>query len=265
MEQNSEELINQTYIIVKKLENKAKIFGNSVLVLSALDCLFGILAIFCSSLTIISFFASATSLTTITICGRIIQLKKLQQLEKSLKPLNLVAITWFINKYKKSKKGDNKELKTEKLSKIQIASICGAIAGIIFAIVSIFVPQITIAGDCVYNILISTGVEGICAFAGTFKGYTKRTEEEIAKIKEKQAEKEQKAIDKEALKEIKAEQKQAELTQAEQEAKLAKEKAKQEENELKAKQEAEYRAKIEEAKAKFLAEQNKTTQPVEVK
>ena len=101
MEQNSEELINQTYIIVNKLEKKAKMFGNGMLVLSILDCLFGILAIFCTSLTLISFFASATSLTAITICGRIIQIKKIQQLERALKPINLVALAWFVNKYKK--------------------------------------------------------------------------------------------------------------------------------------------------------------------
>lgn len=263
MEQNSEELINQTYIIVKKLENKAKIFGNSVLVLSILDCLFGIIAIFCSSLTIISFLASATSLTTITICGRIIQIKKIQQLEKALKPLNLVAIAWFVNKYKKylkSKKKGGNTVKSEKLSGVQIASICGAVVGIVFAIVSIFVPQIAIAGDSLYNILISTGIEGICAFAGTFKGYKKRTEEEIAKLKEKQAEKEQKAIEKEALKEIKNAEKLANQTKEQQE--KAQKKA-EEEAAAKAeaeKFEAEHRAKVEEAKAKLLAEQNKTEQ-----
>lgn len=190
---NSNELINQTLVIVQKLEKKATMFGNGMLVLSLFDCLFGILAIFCTSLTLTAFFASATSLTAITICGKVIQIKKIQSLEKSLKTLNFISIAWFVNKYRKylKNKGE-KKVKTTKLSGIQIASIVGAIVGIVFAIVSVFIPQIAIAGDCVYNILIATGVEGICAFAGTFKGYKNLTEEEIAKIKEKNAEKEAK-------------------------------------------------------------------------
>ena len=193
MEENSKELINQTLIIVEKLEKKATMFGKSMLILSLLDCLFGILAIFCTSLTLIAFFASATSLTAITICGRIIQISKIQSLEKSLKTLEFVSIAWFVNRYKKylKNKGE-KKVKTTKLSKIQIAAIIGAIIGIAFAIVSVFVPQIAIAGDCIYNILIATGIEGLCAFAGTFKGYKELTEEEIAKVKEKNAVKEAK-------------------------------------------------------------------------
>lgn len=194
MVENSKELINQTLVIVQKLEKKATMFGKGMLVLSLLDCLFGVLAIFCTSLTLTAFFASATSLTAITICGRVIQISKIRNLEKSLHTLNLVSIAWFVNKYKKylKNKGE-KKVKTTKLSKIQIASIIGAIFGIVFAIVSVFVPQIAIAGDCVYNILIATSIEGVCAFAGTFKGYKQLTEEEIAKIKEKNAEKEAKA------------------------------------------------------------------------
>ncbi len=263
MQEDSEKLIDKTYVIVTRLEEKAKMFGNGMLALSILDCLFGLLAIFCTSLTLTAFFASATSLTAITICGRIIQIKKIQQLEKALKPLNLVAIAWFVNKYKKylkSKKGAEKEVKTEKLSGIQIASIVGAVVGIIFAIVSVFVPQIAIAGDSLYNILISTGIEGVCAFAGTFKGYKKRTEEEIAKIKEKQAEKAQKAIDKEALKEIKNAEKLANQTKEQQE--KAQKKA-EEEAIAKAeveRLEAEHRAKVEEAKARLIAEQQNKTE-----
>jgi len=259
MQEDSNELLNSTYVIVKKLEKKAQMFGNGMLVLSLLDCIFGIVAIFCSSLTLVAFFASATSLTAITICGRIIQITKIQQLEKALKPVNLLAISWFVTRYKKylkSKKGGVREVKKTKLSGIQIASICGAIAGIAFAIVSAFVPQISIAGNSMYNILVASGVEGLCAFAGTFKGYATRTEEEIQKIKDKQIAKEQKAIEKEALKELKAAEKEANQTLAQQE--KAKEKAEQEAKE-KAEQEkieAEHRAKVEEAKARLLSDKN---------
>lgn len=193
MVENSKELLNKTLVIVKRLEKKATMFGNGMLVLSLFDCLFGILAIFCTSLTLTAFFASATSLTAITICGRVIQIKKIQSLEKSLRTLNFISLAWFVNKYKKylKNKGE-KKVKTTKLSKIQIAALIGAIVGIAFAIISIFVPQIAIAGDSVYNILIATGIEGVCAFAGTFKGYKEMTEEEIAKAKEKAAAKEAK-------------------------------------------------------------------------
>lgn len=192
MEEDSKVLIDKTLIIVKKLENKAKMFSNGMLVLSLFDCLFGILAIFCTSLSMVAFFASATSLTAITICGRVIQIRKIQVLEKSLKPFNALAVAWFVNKYRKylKNKGEQK-VKTEKLSGIQIASIIGAVVGVVFAVVSALVPQIAIAGDCIYNILIATGIEGLCAFAGTFKGYKKLTEEEIAKIQEKNKAKEE--------------------------------------------------------------------------
>lgn len=194
MEENSKELINKTLDIVQRLEKKATMFGNGMLVLSLLDCLFGVLAIFCTSLTLTAFFASATSLTAITICGRVIQIKKVQSLEKSLRTLNFAYMAWFVNRFKKylKNKGE-KKVKTTKLSKIQIAAIIGAIVGIAFTIVSIFVPQIAIAGDSIYNILVATGIEGVCAFAGTFKGYKEMTEEEITKAKEKAAAKEAKA------------------------------------------------------------------------
>lgn len=187
-----EELLTTNLLIVKTLEKKATMFGKGMLVLSLLDCIFGLLAIFCTSLTLTAFFASATSLTAITICGRVIQINKIQQLEKSLRTLNLLSLAWFVNKYKKYiKKGESK-VKTEKLSAIQIASIIGAVVGIAFAIVSVFVPAIAIAGDSIYNIFIATGVETICAFAGSFKGYKKLTDDEIAKLEAKKAKKAEK-------------------------------------------------------------------------
>lgn len=81
-------------------------------------------------------------------------------------------------------------MKTTKLSKIQIASIIGAVVGIAFGIVSVFVPQIQIAGNSLYNFAVSLGIEALSAFAGTFKGYAEKTTEEIEKAKEKLAEKE---------------------------------------------------------------------------
>lgn len=182
-------LLNKAYTIVEKLEDKAKRYGYATIIMSALDMIFCLISLFTISLTLVTLCASVTSITAITVCGRIIQVSKINKLRKILKPLNLVALAWFVNKYNKYLK--ESKMKTEKLSKVQIASIVGACVGVVFAIVSVFVPEICIAGDSIYNILISTGIETVCAFAGTFKGYTKLTEEEIAKIKEKQKQKEE--------------------------------------------------------------------------
>ena len=200
MTENDEtkELVSKTLVIVDAIEKKVKAFGKSVLILSIVDCIFGIISIFCTSLTIVAFLASAASLTTISIGGSIIQISKLRKLEQALRPVNAVALAWFINKYRKYLKTKKEaKVKTEKLSAVQIASIVGAVVGIVFAIVSIFVPQIAIAGDCVYNILVATGIEGICAFAGTFKRYKKLTDEEISKLQTKKEEKAKIAQEKE--------------------------------------------------------------------
>lgn len=197
---SEKELVSKTYIIVQRILSRAKTFNNASIILSFIDCVFGILAILCTSLTLVAFFASVASMTVITIGSSIIQTSKLRNLAKALKPVNLVALAWFVNKYKIYLKKENKKVKTTKLSGIQISAIVGAVVGVIFAVVSIFVPQIAIAGDSLYNILIATGIEGVCAFAGTFKGYKELTEEEIAKIKEKQELKDKKILQAKAVK-----------------------------------------------------------------
>ena len=184
-------LLTKNLVIMEELRKRSQMFAKPMLILSMLDVIFGILAIFCTSLQVIAFFASASSLTAITICGRLIQVNKINQLNKSLKTLNVVSLAWFVNRFKKLlNKKENGEVKTTKLSKIQIAAIIGAILGIAFGVVSVFVPQVQIAGNAIYNFAISMGIEALSAFAGTFKGYAQRTEEEIAKAKEKLAEKE---------------------------------------------------------------------------
>lgn len=184
-------LLTKNLVIVEELNKRAQMFAKPMLILSILDVIFGVLAIFCTSLQIVAFFASASSLTAITVCGRLIQVSKINQLNKSLKTLNVVSLAWFVNRYKKIlKKKENSEVKTTKLSKIQIASIVGAIVGVVFGVASAFVPQIQIAGNAVYNFAISLGIEAVSAFAGTFKGYAQKTEEEVAKAKEKLAAKE---------------------------------------------------------------------------
>ena len=85
-------LLDKNLEIVKSINHYAKTFGKSMLILSLLDVAFGVLAIFCTSLSLIALFASATSLTAITIFGRVIQVTKIRQLEKSLKTVNLISI-----------------------------------------------------------------------------------------------------------------------------------------------------------------------------
>lgn len=98
------------------------------------------------------------------------------------------SLLWTAGRILTKKQGG--KMNTKKLSKIQIASIIGAVVGIAFAIVSVFVPQIVIAGDMIYNIGIATGVEAICAFVGTFKGYKELTQEQIDALKNKNKQKE---------------------------------------------------------------------------
>ena len=202
-------LIGKTYIIIAEMLEKINVFGKSAIVLGIIDVIFGLLALLCTSLTFVAFLASTASLTVISLGSFVVQTSKLRNLAKALKPVNLVAIAWFVNKYKKYLKKENKTMKTTKLSGIQIASIVGAVLGIAFAVVSVFVPQIAIAGDSIYNILIATGVEGLCALAGTFKGYKQLTEEQIAKIQDKKKAKENKAL------QVKAEKAQKELDRIE--------------------------------------------------
>lgn len=202
-------LIGKTYIIIAEMLERINVFGKSAIVLGIIDVIFGLLALLCTSLTFVAFLASTASLTVISLGSFVVQTSKLRNLAKALKPVNLVAIAWFVNKYRKYLKKENKTMKTTKLSGIQIASIVGAIVGIVFAVVSVFVPQIAIAGDSIYNILIATGVEGLCAFAGTFKGYKQLTEEQIANIQDKKKAKENKAL------QVKAEKAQKELDRIE--------------------------------------------------
>ena len=146
-----EELLKQNLIIVQRLEKKASMFSNGMLVLSLLDVIFGILAIFCASLQVTALFMSASSLTAITICGRVIQASKIRQLNKSLKTLNLISLAWFVNRYKKYLK--EKEIKMTKSTVLQkilttILSVFGVGGVVVF-----FIPQFTGIATSVTNIV----------------------------------------------------------------------------------------------------------------
>lgn len=165
---NVQELITQSLVIAKRIEQKASMFSKSMLVLSILDVIFGVLAIFCTSLQAIAFFASASSMTAIVVFGRVIQVSKIRQLSKSLKPLNLVFITWFVNKFKKLLKEKVKMTKSTLLQKILIIIMAVFGAG---GIVVYFFPQFTSISAEISNIIamISEAIgvgTGLC-LAGT--------------------------------------------------------------------------------------------------
>lgn len=81
-------------------------------------------------------------------------------------------------------------MNTQKLSKTQIVALIGGVVGVLFGVVSAIFPQIQIAGEVAYNLLITSGIESVCVFVGTFKGYAERTQEEIAALTAKHEQKE---------------------------------------------------------------------------
>lgn len=164
-------------------------FNNWQVVFSILDIVCGIISIL-SGLIIIGGVFKFVKVGYIfykfyKITKFIVVTNKTKTLAKSVSKFSLL---WTAGRILTKKQGG--KMNTKKLSKIQIASIIGAVVGIAFAIVSVFVPQIVIAGDMIYNIGIATGVEAICAFVGTFKGYKELTQEQIDALKNKNKQKE---------------------------------------------------------------------------
>ena len=240
-----QELLNKNLAVVKVLERKAKMFGNGMLVLSLLDVIFGVLAIFCTSLQLTALFASATSLTAITICGRVIQVSKIRQLQKSLEAVNLTSMAWFVNRYNKS---INKEkIKMTKATKLQkVLTTILAVFGV-GGVVVYFFPQFTSISEEISK-MVAMASEVLAVVSGIWLSTTSDkvlTAEEIAEQKKKVEEKEAEKIKKQALKELKLEEKKEQLSKDE--------KVKEDE---KAKAEAEYRAKVEAMKSS-LKETNK--------
>ncbi len=154
-------------------------FNNWQVIFSALDIVCGIISILSGAIFIGGVFKFVKVGYLIT--KFVVVTNKTKTIIKNISKFSFVWLSGRI--MYKNKIGV--EMNTKKLSKVQIASIVGAVIGIVFAVVSIFVPQIAIAGDMVYNIGIATGIETICAFVGTFKGYAERTKEEIDAINQK--------------------------------------------------------------------------------
>lgn len=184
-------LLDKNLVIVTELEHKAKMFAKPMLILSLLDVIFGVLAIFCTSLSLTALFASATSLTAITICGRVIQISKIRQLEKSLKTLNIVSLAWFVNKYKKYLKKERKIKMTKSTTLQKVLTTIIAVFGL-GGVVVFFLPQFTPIANHVSTICAMVG-EIIATISGIWLSRTSdkvMTEEEIAEVNKKQEEKE---------------------------------------------------------------------------
>ena len=158
-------------------------FNNWQVMFSILDIVCGIISILSGLLIIGGVFKFVK--VSYLITKFIVVTNKTKTLAKSVSKFSLL---WTAGRILTKKQGG--KMNTKKLSKIQIASIIGAVVGIVFAIVSVFVPQIVIAGDMIYNIGIATGIETICAFVGTFKGYKELTQEQIDALKNKNKQKE---------------------------------------------------------------------------
>lgn len=140
----------------------------------------------------------------------------------------------------------------------------GTIAGMGLSIVAVLqgtgtidpssFPAIVIKGfnitPLLYYVLMGIGIILVSFFPETWEKFT-------ARINAKNAEKEEKAIIKEAQKEIANEQKVANQTQAQQEKANAKKEAEEKAKAEKEKADAEHRAKVEQAKAKLIADAKK--------
>lgn len=201
---------------------------------------------------LISLGISALFSTVLLVC--ITQLTKLgiKRLIKLILPLVKTIIY---------KEGNDKMEKLKKLWSWIVANKCtllGIGTGAVVAVSGAGVidvnsfPALVIGSVNITPILYYV-VLGVLTIVASF--FPETIEKFKARIAEKKAEKEQKAIEKEAQKEIKAEERQATQTQAEKEKadakKLAEEKAKAE----KEKAEREHRAKIELAKAELKKKQ----------
>jgi len=158
-------------------------FNNWQVVFSILDIVCGIISIL-SGLIIIGGVFKFVKVSYL-ITKFIVVTNKTKTLAKSVGKFSLL---WTAGRILTKKQGG--EMSTKKLSKTQIATIIAAVIGIVFAIVSVFVPQIAIAGDMIYNIGIATGIEAVAAFVGTFKGYAERTKEQIDALTNKKKAKE---------------------------------------------------------------------------
>lgn len=158
-------------------------FNNWQVVFSILDIVCGIISILSGLIIIGGVFKFVKVGYLIT--KFIVVTNKTKTLAKSVGKFSLL---WTAGRILTKKQGG--EMSTKKLSKTQIATIIAAVIGIVFAIVSVFVPQIAIAGDMIYNIGIATGIEAVAAFVGTFKGYAERTKEQIDALTNKKKAKE---------------------------------------------------------------------------
>lgn len=158
-------------------------FNNWQVVFSVLDIVCGLISILAGLVFIGGIFKVVKVVYLIT--KFIVVTNKTKTIFKSVSKFSLL---WTAGRlFYKSQGG---KMSTQKLSKTQIACIVAAVLGVVFAVVSFFVPQIAIAGEMAYNLGIATGIDAVAAIVGTFKGYAERTKEQIDALTNKKKAKE---------------------------------------------------------------------------
>lgn len=143
-------LLDKNLQIVEEINRRAKLFSKSTIIISILDVLFGVLALYCTSLSTIAMLTSVMSLTVISVGRKVVQVSKIAQLEKSLKNTKLLSLAWFVNKLNKLNKGEQKMTKSTLLQKILTTVL--AVFGV-GGVVSMFLPQYTNIAVDVSNIV----------------------------------------------------------------------------------------------------------------
>lgn len=227
-----QELINWAIEKLNSYDKDKRLYNIGAIILSILDVVCGIIAIFSASMLVTSVVASI-------LCGtawaaRTIQLIKCEKLAKALKVLSASSIAYIAVRKKRGE-----FMKNIKIRNIIIAVL--TVLGFASVIVCYFVPALKEYVN--YAIYVLCAILPADLYA-VFNNAKLNAEEIQANVEKK--------IEKEAEKEIKSAQKQEQLTQAQQEKAQAKADAKQKEAEEKAKNDAEFRLKVEAAKARIL-------------
>ena len=241
--QSQQDAIDWAIDKIQKYEDERKLYNFSNIILSILDVICGIIALFYSGMLVTSVVASI-------LCGtawgsRFIQLVKTERLAKSLKVLTTASLAYIIVRKKRSEYMKNIKIRNWVIAILNLSAI-------ILGVILVFVEPSVITQNIELTICGLGSLLGVNIAIPCFNN-AKKSKEEIEKA-------EQKSIEKEARKELKAEEKKANQTQAEQEKSKAKDEELAKAKAEKEKAEAEHRAKVEAEKQKLLAKEKETSQ-----
>lgn len=157
----------------KSIEFIKKNFDKWNMLLSILDVICSLIALFTGILVIGIIFRCIIIIRIIII------------LNKFKTVFRVVLLANFIYLFKR-KDTIKRRVKTMKISKTQIVAIIIAILGIAYGIICYFMPNISIWGNQIFDLLTALGIEGMAGIIGTLKGYAEKTESELNKTKLKE-------------------------------------------------------------------------------